>query len=110
MGIQIWSEDIFFVDLPKEPEMSNELEVLIKQIAAESKNVVLDFSNVDVIRASSISKLLKLRKLLNDQKRRLILCNVAPATKCIFMVTGLDETFEFADNKFVALTQDNLAS
>ena len=103
-------KETIFECLSQEPEMGNELKVLIKQIATENKNVVLDFSNVGVIRASTISKLLKLRKLLIDQKRRLILCSVAPVTKAIFVITDIDKIFEFADDKFIALATLNLAT
>jgi anti-anti-sigma factor len=65
--------------------------------------VVIDFCQVDIITSSSISKLLKLRKLLADCGHRLIFCSVAPATRGVFTVTGLDGIFEITDDKFVAL-------
>lgn len=65
--------------------------------------VVIDFSSIDIITSSSISKLLKLRKMLGDCGHRLVFCSVAPATRGIFTVTGIDGIFEFADDKFVAL-------
>jgi anti-anti-sigma factor len=65
--------------------------------------VVIDFSKVDIITSSSLSKLLRLKKLMSDCGHRLIFCNVAPATKGIFTVTGLDDVFEIVDDKFVAL-------
>jgi len=72
--------------------------------------VVIDFSNVDIITSSSISKLLKLRKLLGDCGHRLVFCSVAAATRGIFTVTGLDGIFEFADDKFVALASLQMVS
>jgi len=66
-------------------------------------DVVIDFSSVDIVTSSSLSKFLKLRKLLADCGHRLVFCNVAPATKGIFTVTGLDGVFEIVDDKFVAL-------
>ncbi len=62
-------------------------------------DVVIDFSGVDIITSSSLSKLLNLRKMLSDSGHKLVLCGVAPATKGIFMITGLDGNFEFADDK-----------
>jgi len=96
MGIQDWSEDIILVDLPQEPEVGEELKTVTEMVRDRGDcDVVVDFSGVDIVTSSSLSKMLKLRKMLTD-------C-VAAATKGIFMVTGLDGIFEFADDKFVAL-------
>jgi anti-anti-sigma factor len=65
--------------------------------------VVIDFSDVDIITSSNISKLLKLRKLLADCGHKLVFCNVSPATKGVFTITGLDDIFEFVQDKFIAL-------
>jgi anti-anti-sigma factor len=104
MGIQNWSEDIILVDLPPEPELGDELQTATE--AARDRGdceMVIDFSNVDIITSSSLSKLLKLRKLVGDCGHRLVFCSVAPATKGIFTITGLDGIFEIVDDKFVAL-------
>ena len=104
MGIQNWSEDIILVDLPEEPEMGDELKTVTGMVRDRGDcEVVIDFSSIDIITSSSISKLLKLRKMLGDCGHRLVFCSVAPATKGIFTVTGIDGIFEFADDKFVAL-------
>jgi anti-anti-sigma factor len=104
MGIQNWSEEIILVDLPQEPEMGDELKTVTETVRDRGdSDVVIDFSSVDIITSSSISKLLKLRKLLGDCGHRLVFCSVAAATRGIFTVTGLDGIFEFADDKFVAL-------
>jgi len=104
MGIQNWSEDILLVDLPAEPEMGEELKTITEMVRERGDcDVVVDFSNIDIVTSSSLSKLLKLRKLLGDCGHRLVFCSVAAATKGIFTVTGLDGIFEIADDKFVAL-------
>lgn len=104
MGIQNWSEEIVLVDLPPEPEMGEELKT-VSEIARDRGDceLVVDFSRVDIITSSSLSKLLRLKKLLSDCGHRLVFCNVAPATRGIFTVTGLDGIFEIVDDKFVAL-------
>jgi len=111
MGIQDWSEDIVLVDLPPEPEMGDELKT-VTGIARDRGDcdVVIDFSEVDIVTSSSLSKLLKLRKLLGDCGHRLVFCSVAAATKGIFTVTGLDGIFELADDKFVALASLQMVS
>lgn len=104
MGIQNWSEDIVLVDLPQEPQIADELEAVIEIVRDRGDcDVVMDFSEVDIITSSALSMLLKLRKLLTDCGHKLIFCNVAAATRGVFTVTGLDMVFEFVDDKFVAL-------
>jgi len=104
MGIQNWSEDIILVDLPAEPEMGDELKTVTELVRDRGDcEVVVDFSKVDIVTSSSLSKLLKLRKLVGDCGHRLVFCSVAPATRGIFTVTGLDGVFEIVDDKFIAL-------
>ena len=103
MGIQNWSEDIILADLDREPEMSNELKTVI-DIANDRGDcdVILDFSKVDIITSPSLSRLLKLRKLLADSGHRLIFCSVNSFTRGAFKVTGLDGIFEVVDDREAA--------
>lgn len=111
MGIQNWSDDIVLIDLPQEPHMGDELKTVTGIVRDRGDcDVVIDFSNVDIVTSSSLSKLLKLRKMLADCEHRLVLCNVAAATKGIFTVTGLDGVFELVDDKFVALASLQIAN
>ncbi|MHC4694595.1 MAG: hypothetical protein ACYS67_17790, partial [Planctomycetota bacterium] len=67
MGIQNWSETIVLVDLPQEPEMGDELKAVTEIIRDRGDcDLVVDFSSVDIVTSSSLSKLLKLRKLVGD--------------------------------------------
>lgn len=104
MGIQDWSENIILAVLPREPEMGSEIN-RVTEILRDRDNcdVVVDFSNVDIVTSSSLSKLLNLNKLLIDCGHRLIFCNVAISTRRIFLVTGLDKMSEFADDRDMAL-------
>jgi anti-anti-sigma factor len=111
MGIQNWSENIILVDLPQEPEMGDELKTVTEMVRDRGDcDVVIDFAMVDIVTSSSLSKLLKLRKLSGDCGHRLVFCSVAAATKGIFTVTGLDGIFELADDKFVALASLQMVS
>lgn len=104
MGIQNWSEDIILVELPMEPQSGEELRAVMEIVRDRGDcDVVIDFTGVDIITSSSLSALLRLRKLVGDCGHRLVFCNVAPATKGVFTVTGLDGVFEIVDDKFVAL-------
>ena len=100
MGIQDWSDNSILVDLSGEPETGIELITVTKMVCVRGDcDVVIDFSGVDFVTSSSLSKLLKLRKMLSDSSHKLVLCSVSAATKGIFMITGLDGNFEFADDK-----------
>ena len=104
MGIQNWSENIVLVDLPQEPQICEELKAVLEVVRGRGDcDIVIDFSSVDIVTSSSLSALLRLHKLLTDCGHRLVFCNVAIATKSIFTVTGIDELFEFVDDKFIAL-------
>ncbi len=61
--------------------------------------MVIDFSGVDIVTSSNLSRLMKLRKMLSDSDHKLVLCSVASATKGILMITGIDGNFEFAKDK-----------
>ena len=111
MGIQNWSEKIILVDLPAEPLLLDEIKSAIAIVRDRGDcDVVVDFSNVDIITSSSISAMLKLRKLLTDCGCKLFFSSVAPATRGVFAVTGLEGVFEFIDDKFVALAGIQLVS
>ena len=104
MEMQDWPEDIILVDLPGEPQIANELIAVTEKIRDRGDcDVVIDFSGVDIISSSSLSKLLKLRKILSDNGHKLVFCSVAMTTKRIFLVTGLEQISKFADDKFMAL-------
>jgi len=111
MGIQKWSDDVLLVTLAEEPQMGEELRTVTDIVSRNGEcSVVVDFSDVDIITSSSIAKMLKLRKTLKDQGKRLVLCGVRSATKGIFMVTGLEGVFEFVEDKFLALAGLQLAN
>ena len=105
MGIDHSSQGILTVDLLPEPDMATELENVANIARNEADcDVVVDFSNVDIMTSSSISKLLKLKKLLDGYGHQLVLCGLINATKQILKLAGLDQIFDFADDKSAALT------
>jgi anti-anti-sigma factor len=104
MGIQDISENVILADVTAEPGLNEELKNVTEVVRERGDcDVVIDFSKVDIVTSSSLSKLLKLRKLLLDCNRRLVLCCVAKATKAIFSVTALDDVFEMVNDQFAAL-------
>lgn len=104
MGIQDWSERIVLVNLAPEPQLSEELDAVTDIVSkAGDKNVVIDFSSVEIITSSSLAKLLKLRKVLVETDHKVVFCGVSVKTKAIFLITGLETVFEFTDDQFMAL-------
>ena len=104
MGIQNWSDNIILVNLAPEPHMSEELKTVMDIIRDRSDNdVVIDFANVEIVTSSNLAKLLKLRKMVAEAGKKLILCGMSVRTKAIFLVTGLENVFEFVEDQFIAL-------
>lgn len=104
MGIQNWSDNVILVNLAVEPELGEEIQSICEIVSSRTdQDVVIDFSDVDILTSSSIAKLLKLRKILHDNRRKLVLCCMQPQTKNIFYVTGLDSVFSFVQEQFIAL-------
>jgi len=103
MATQDWSEQIVMVNLADDPELTDELLGLTERMEEDPRDVVLDFSNVTFLNSSNISRLLKLRKVLVDRKRRLCLCGIAIQVWGVFLLTGLDSLFDVAENTATAL-------
>ena len=105
MGIKNLSKDVLLVELPsKSPKITRELKAVNETVSKKgSCDIIIDFSGVEIINSANISNLLILHNLLQKSGHRLILCNVATVTKCIFVVAGLNEVFEFADDRSSAL-------
>ena len=106
MGIKNLSKDVLLVELPsKSPKIANELKAVNEAVSKNgSCDVIIDFHDVEIINSANISNLLILHNMLQNSDHRLIFCNVATVTKCIFVVAGLNEVFEFADDQSKALT------
>ncbi len=111
MSIESWSESILVVELQDDPAFSDDLTALDEQLDSRlDVDVVLSFSSVDNLNSSNIAKLLKLRKKLLSGKRRLVLCGINTNAWGLFLVTGLDKVFEFADNVANGLASVQIAS
>lgn len=101
MGIKNLPKDVLLVELPsKSPKITSQLKAVNETVSKKgSCDIIIDFHRVEIINSANISNLLILHNMLQNSGHRLILCNVATVTKCIFVVAGLNEVFEFADNQ-----------
>jgi anti-anti-sigma factor len=105
MGIQNFSKNVIFVDLPSNvSQIGDELKNLNETVSVRTDcDVVIDFFRVEILTSSSLGNLMILRNLLQEHGRQLVLCNVAVMTKYIFTVAGLDKVFEFVDDRAAAM-------
>jgi len=110
MAIQDWSERITVVELSEDPQFTDELAALMDRLAKKSTDVVLNFAAVSFVNSSNISRLLRLRRAMITNQRRLILCGINSQAWGVFLVTGLDKIFEFVDDMATALATIQLAS
>lgn len=109
MEIRDLSENILLLEASPEPSFNEELAKTIDIVRERGDccDVVIDFAKVDIVTSSSLSKLLKLRKLLMDVNHTLVFCGVARATKGIFSVTALDSVFTMAADRQSAIHEIN---
>jgi anti-anti-sigma factor len=100
MPIQNWSDSILVVDLADDPQCTDDLNSILESIESRPKvDVVLNFGGVTFLNSSNIAKLLKIRKILvTNHHRKLKLCGISTHVWGVFLVTGLDKIFEFADD------------
>ena len=104
MGIQNLSERVLLVTLPEQPHLCDELET-VNKITSDGSNrdVIIDFYQVKMLTSESICSLIILERLLSGLGHKLVFCNVSSEIKQIFTRTGLEPSFEFADDDFAAL-------
>ena len=111
MSIQHWSDNILVVEMQDDPAFTDDLVVLFEELETRKDvDVVCDFAGVNYVNSSNIAKLLKLRKTLITNKRKLVLCGINTSVWGLFLVTGLDKVFAFADNVANGLASVQIAA
>ena len=111
MSIENWSDNIVKVELQDDPGFTDDLTALLDQLEEKTAvSVVLNFPGVNYLNSSNIAKLLKLRKKLLNNRQKLVLCGINTNVWGLFLVTGLDKVFEFADSVATGLASVQLAA
>jgi anti-anti-sigma factor len=105
MAIQQWSDDTLVVRLTDDPELSEDMAEIQDHLRGKCCDIVLDLSELHLLTSSGISKLLRLRKQMIEGGRRLLLCSPKDKVWGVFLATGLDGIFEFAETITEALTR-----
>jgi len=100
MSIEQWSETILLVESQDDPPLTDDLGAVIEQCTKDTRqDVLLNCAGVNYLNSSNIAKLLKLRKLVTiTNQRKLKLAGVNTRVWGVFLVTGLDRIFDFADD------------
>jgi len=103
MTIHNLSQNVVLVELHREPRLSDDVKTAM-DIAHDRGDcdLILDFSDVDIMTSSSLAQLLRMRQMMLDCGHRLILCGVNSFTRSAFKVTGLEGIFELVDDKAAA--------
>jgi anti-anti-sigma factor len=92
--------DIIVFSVRGEPNLGDELQAIAEMVAGDvNSNVIVDFTCVDIIRSSSLTKLLKLRQVLLARGRQIVLCSIHPLTQSIMEITDLNRVFAIVADK-----------
>lgn len=102
MPIEKWSDSVAVAHLGDDPQFSEDLENAAR-LEPPCLNCVLDFSAVHFVNSSNIAALLRLRRQIHSQNRKLVLCNIASPVWTTFLITGLDKIFDLSENVTTAL-------
>ncbi len=104
MSVQTGLDDVIVVDLPRELEGHSELQTVVETVRhTGGRDVIVDFSTVDVVGSMTFSRLLELRRVLRQMGHKLVLCSLAPQTRGVFATVQLDRLFDFVKDKTAAL-------
>jgi anti-anti-sigma factor len=97
--------DLIVFSVRGEPNLGEELKAMTDMVAGDvNGNVILDYSDVDIIRSSSLTKMLKLRQAVIARNHQIVLCNIHPLTQSIMEVTDLNKVFSIAVDKETAIS------
>ncbi|HUT29945.1 MAG TPA: hypothetical protein VMX13_09145 [Sedimentisphaerales bacterium] len=100
MGSGYIADDIYLVSLPAEPATNKELRAVNEMVSERCDyDVMVNFRQVEVLTSPSLANLITLHHLVEGSGRKLVLYNASLMTKSIFIATGLDVLFHFADDR-----------
>lgn len=109
MPINEWSENIVIAEVSDEPAFSEDMDALQRRVEQDSDggrkphDVIVDMKSVTYVNSTNIAQLLKLRKAVEANKRRLRVCAVNDQVWSVILITGLDKLFDFTDDVSTAL-------
>jgi len=107
MPVQQWSDDIWIAKLGPDPGFTDDIDEMLGALERRElkRHVVVDLSQATHINSSNLSSLLRVRKAVIDADRKLLLSAPSDRAWALFLATGLDKVFEFAEDTAIALAQ-----
>ncbi len=86
----------------------NVIKVVVEEIFALVNNsykikLIIDFQNVDYLSSAVLGKMVALKKLCDEAKGMLRLCNIKPSIRQIFTITKLDKLIEIHPDQGAAM-------
>jgi anti-anti-sigma factor len=109
MPVENCSDRVVLARLADDPQLTEDLLALDQAPHHGPRDIVLDFSSVNYVNSSHLSRLLKLRKRVVVDESRLMLCGVKTQVWGTFLMTGLDKVFHFTDDVATALATLQIA-
>lgn len=106
MAIEAWSDSILIAELNDEPLFSEDMSALtqrLKENAHPAPDVIVNLAGVTYLTSSNIAQLLKLRKRLLTQNRRLKLCAASETVRSELAMMGLEKIFETTEDVSTSL-------
>ena len=106
MPLQDWSEATLIAEMTDEPMFSEDFDALMSRLDGAGDalpDVIMNLLGVSKLNSSNLSQLLRLRKKLLSHDRRLRICSVDDSVWSVFLVTGLQQLFEFTDDVATSL-------
>ena len=106
MPLQEWSESTLIAEMNDEPLFSEDFDGLMTRLEAAGDrmpDVIVNLIGVSRLNSSNLSQLLRLRKKLLSHDRRLRICSVRDSLWSVFIVTGLEQLFDFTDDVATSL-------
>jgi len=104
MATQKLSEHVLLITLPPEPQSSTDLEAVTRSTHPGSdRDVIVDFSLVEVLPSATICNLIVLERVLSATGRQLVLCSVSPNIRTVLRRIGLHNLFQFTDDELAAV-------
>jgi anti-anti-sigma factor len=105
MSVERWSDDTLVVKLTDDPGLTDDLDEISARLRKNRCHVVLDLSGLALLTSGGVSKLLNLRKTVQESGRSLVLCCPGDRVWGVLLTAGLDGLFVFAANVTTALAR-----
>lgn len=112
---ELWEPGILLSELADEPELSEEFSAIFSRLKGEQSDtphapchLVLSFRGVTYLNSSHIASILRMRKLVLEQGKKIVLCGVNDEVWSMLLLTGLDKVLVFEPDTMTALARIQL--